>query len=322
MKKVLYLILYVVLIMSILSVWGCSAKNEGIDPETSNGNEQLTEYTVELSEETERSLQEELEEFKGLHANIRTEDGYEVYELPFERDGLNIYGQLFIPESFDEKTPLVIIGHGLGSGYSDCVYEAEYFAASGIAAYIFDFCGGSTYTSSDGDFMDMSVLTEIEDMRAVFDSLKTYAFLNQNKVFLMGESQGGLVAALLAAENRDEVSGLVLYYPAFSIPDNARAMFGTKSQIPYDLDEQGYYLGYKYYYDVIDIDPYETINNFEGPVLIIHGDEDEIVPLSYSERAAETYSDAQLIVIQGAGHGFSGDAAYEAAGYAAEFILK
>lgn len=39
-------------------------------------------------------------------------------------------------------------------------------------------------------------------------------------------------------------------------------------------------------------------------VLIVHGDADDIVPLSYSRKAVKTYSSADLKVIQGAGHGF------------------
>ena len=39
-------------------------------------------------------------------------------------------------------------------------------------------------------------------------------------------------------------------------------------------------------------------------VLILHGDADNIVPLSYSEKALEVYSSARLEVFPGAGHGF------------------
>ena len=47
-----------------------------------------------------------------------------------------------------------------------------------------------------------------------------------------------------------------------------------------------------------------TIRAYRNPVLIIHGTDDPVVPLSYSERAAETYENAELKIIKGAGHGF------------------
>ena len=41
------------------------------------------------------------------------------------------------------------------------------------------------------------------------------------------------------------------------------------------------------------------------PVLLFHGTEDAVVPLSYSERAAKTYPNAELVIYAGEGHGFS-----------------
>lgn len=40
---------------------------------------------------------------------------------------------------------------------------------------------------------------------------------------------------------------------------------------------------------------------------MIYGNVDSIVPLSFSEKAVETYDSAQLEVLTGAGHGFSGE---------------
>lgn len=42
--------------------------------------------------------------------------------------------------------------------------------------------------------------------------------------------------------------------------------------------------------------------------MIIHGTSDNIVPISYSERAVTTFPNARLVVIDGAGHGFTGKA--------------
>ncbi len=51
---------------------------------------------------------------------------------------------------------------------------------------------------------------------------------------------------------------------------------------------------------------YGTIPAYRGPVLMIHGDQDSIVPMGYSERALSAYGEARLIVIPGAGHGYDG----------------
>ena len=47
-----------------------------------------------------------------------------------------------------------------------------------------------------------------------------------------------------------------------------------------------------------------------------------IVPLSYSDRAAQVYEDVEYHVIEGAGHGFSGSAFDEAVGYVFDYLQQ
>lgn len=48
------------------------------------------------------------------------------------------------------------------------------------------------------------------------------------------------------------------------------------------------------------------MKNYDGKVLIVHGTSDNVAPISYSRRAIETFKDARLKEIPGAGHGFRG----------------
>ena len=70
--------------------------------------------------------------------------------------------------------------------------------------------------------------------------------------------------------------------------------------------------------DVWNYDVYSEIGNYTKPVLLLHGDRDGIVPVSYADRAAEVYPDVEYHVISGGGHGFYGSTLDEAA----KFILK
>lgn len=65
-------------------------------------------------------------------------------------------------------------------------------------------------------------------------------------------------------------------------------------------------VGKTYFKDLLDYDIYEDIKAYKKKVLIVHGDADDIVPLSYSRKAVKIYSSASLKVIKGAGHGFDG----------------
>lgn len=48
-------------------------------------------------------------------------------------------------------------------------------------------------------------------------------------------------------------------------------------------------LGRRYVADVINMDAFEEIKAYDGRVLIVHGTKDNIVNLSYAERAIEAY---------------------------------
>lgn len=63
--------------------------------------------------------------------------------------------------------------------------------------------------------------------------------------------------------------------------------------------------GRPYAEDIWDYDVYEEIGNYTDKVLLMHGNADSIVPISYSERAAETYEDADYYVIDGATHDYT-----------------
>ncbi len=144
---------------------------------------------------------------------------------------------------------------------------------------------------------------------------------------LMGCSQGGFVSALTAAKHPDIVNKLVLFYPALCIPDDARAgkmmwaRFDPKN-IPDTFQCGPMKLGKCYAADVVDMDPYEKIKTYAGPVLIVHGTEDRIVHPSYAQRAQKCYPNAQLHLIEGGAHGFSKKHDAIAMGYLKEFLSK
>ena len=46
----------------------------------------------------------------------------------------------------------------------------------------------------------------------------------------------------------------------------------------------------------------DFIDRYDGPVLIVHGDEDEAVPVRYGIEAARRYKDAKLVLIPGDTH--------------------
>ena len=225
-----------------------------------------------------------------------------IKEITFAKDdGGVIRGRIYLPEKRGQKLPTVIFCHGFGSNYRELMHHGEGFAEAGICCLFFDFCGGGPQSLSDGTMEEMTVATECEDLRTVMACARELDFVDPGRIFLQGESMGGLVCALVAAECGEDVRALVLWYPAFGIPEGAGKRYDAGVREVFGLR-----LGEAFDREAKEIDVYGTIPAYRGPVLMIHGDQDSIVPMSYSERALSAYGDARLIVIPGAGHGYDG----------------
>ena len=64
----------------------------------------------------------------------------------------------------------------------------------------------------------------------------------------------------------------------------------------------------------------EDMKQYAGPVLLLHGSNDPIVPAQYSLDAAEQFPNAEVHLIDGAEHGFFGPHEDEAFAYCMEFL--
>ena len=244
---------------------------------------------------------------------------YSVQELTLERDGMKIWGELYLPES-EEPLPLVILCHGFGGNHEHMSAYAKAFAGSGFAVYSFDFIGGGYGSKSDGTMKEMSVLTEAADLSAVLDRMREQPGIDPDSIFLMGGSQGGFVCSYVAGVRPDDVAGLVCLYPAYVLQDNAWKQTPDPDNIPETIRLMGIALGGIYNRDAMSFDIYDIIRNYPGKVLIIHGTVDSIAPISYSERAAEVFPDAELIRYEGASHGFRGKDEINSENQAIEFV--
>lgn len=62
-------------------------------------------------------------------------------------------------------------------------------------------------------------------------------------------------------------------------------------------------LGREYILTTQELDIYGTAKAYTGPVRLIHGSKDSIVPMSCSEKFVETYGEgSELIVVEGENH--------------------
>jgi dipeptidyl aminopeptidase/acylaminoacyl peptidase len=245
---------------------------------------------------------------------------YETRQLSTTRDDLRINGVVLIPKGDREKIPTIIMSHGFAVTYNSQLLFAQNLASQGIAVYLFDFCGGSMRSSSDGETTEMSVLTEQQDLNSVINMIKQQDFVDVNNIFLWGHSQGGFVSAVTAASRAEDVKGLILYAPALNIPDVACNTYASTADIPERMDFWEVKIGKVYWESVYNYNIYENIGAYTKSVLILHGDRDDIVPISFSEEALHYYKSARLITFPGAGHAFYGADMENAVKAAYDFI--
>ncbi len=214
-----------------------------------------------------------------------------------------IYGRAFLPEG-PGKHPAVILSHGYNGCHADFERECRFFARQGILAYAFDFCGGSTRSKSTGASTNMTLFTEKQDLLDVFDALCAWEEADSERICLLGGSQGGLVTALAAEEIGNRARCMILYFPAFNIPEDWRHRF-DEGGIPEEVPFWGLTLGRGFFESMKTLDPFERIGGYGNPVLILQGDRDEIVRPAIAERAVRRYPRGEMRLLPGEGHGFS-----------------
>jgi len=240
-----------------------------------------------------------------------------------KRDGLTIRGKIY--GDIRKKSPVYICSHGFLANMKMCKTYAKTIAKAGNIAIIYDFCGGGIKTKSDGKNEEMSVLTEMQDLEAVIAYVKQQPYTEN--ISLLGCSQGGFVSAMVTKKYSSEINKLIMFYPALCIPDDARK--GTfiiykfdPNNIPDLIGKFPMKLGGCYAKAVINMDVFEEIGGYDGPVLLFHGDSDKIVPVDYSRKAKDLYKNCQYHELPGADHGFRGADDKKACSILTEFISK
>lgn len=225
--------------------------------------------------------------------------------IPFQLqhpDGSVLRGLHTPPLTIPGKAPAVIYSHGFNGCIARTTGRIEAFAAAGIHFWMFDFRGGSVYSTSDGVMREMmTIQSELDDLRLVIDHVRSLPEVDPDRIYLMGESQGGFLSSLMGSAYPG-IAGLILWFPALVIPEESRHRMATGQHQVFGLP-----LNPDYDRLSMDIDPWAAMPGFTGPVLVLHGDKDPVVPTAYSRKAAELYPNGRFHLYPEAVHGFGGD---------------
>jgi len=230
--------------------------------------------------------------------------------LTLQRDDIQLAATLDVPAAAqDQQVPLVLLLHGLGGSQDDEIIQTTAAALNnaGMATLRIDFDG---HGSSGGDLVDMTVPGEIKDAQAAYEYARTLSYVSS--VALVGHSQGGVVAAMLAGQLGDEISAMALLAPASTIPQMARDgnFLGTEfdpGNPPETISVGGLELGRQYILTAQKLALTKVSAQYTGPVLVIQGEDDDVLSVSSAQAYESVFSDAQLQVLSGEDHEFSAD---------------
>jgi uncharacterized protein len=140
-------------------------------------------------------------------------EGYKDEEVTFKNGRYTLAGTLSIPDGAGPH-PAIILISGSGAqnrdeelfGFKPFAILADALAKKGIAVLRYDDrgIGGSTTGT-----MDDTSETFAADVSSAYDYLKTRSEINPKKIGLLGHSEGGIIAPMVAV-NKGDVAFLVL----------------------------------------------------------------------------------------------------------------
>jgi uncharacterized protein len=194
----------------------------------------------------------------------------------------------------------LLLCHGNAGNVGDRVTHAALLSAAGFDVLLFDYRG---YGRSGGSPSETGTY---HDARAALRRMLEEPGVEPARVFYLGESLGGAVALELALERPP--AGLVLVSAFTGIRDMARLHY---PRIPAALVPDAY-------------PTLRRIGALRAPLLVLHGDRDEIVPASQGRALFEAAPGPKRIrLFAGLGHSemftlAGGELAQEVASWARE----
>ncbi len=245
------------------------------------------------------------------------------FEIP-SSDGYPLRGNCHLPDG--EPAPGVLIVHGF-KGFKDWgmfPLIAERLAEAGLAACRFNLSGsgigpdGETYSDKDR-FENATYTRDLEDIELMLGKLAAGeipgAPTRVGKVGLLGHSRGG-GAALLAADRAEQVASLTTWSAISTVDRFAEEVllrWKDKGTMPVENARTGDVFNLKFsvaedtmeHLDELDI--LAATGRLRIPTLLIHGKEDETVPLAEGEKLLGMLGGrGKLFAVGGAGHTFGG----------------
>lgn len=197
-----------------------------------------------------------------VHETTVSVDGAELSALHLERPGAR---------------GLVFFLHGNGGNLDGWFSNAQFYRDVGFDVFMIDYRG---YGKSTGSIESEAQLHA--DVRAAYELIAPrYA---GRPIVIQGRSLGTGLAAALALEVDPALTVLVSPYRSILAMSDQLYPFIPFAIVRYPLRTEAF------------------VPAIEGPVLMLHGEQDELIPVAHAEAILAAAPTVQLLRIPGAGH--------------------
>ncbi len=197
------------------------------------------------------------------------------------------------------RNPGVVYGHGNGGDRRHMLALARAVHSAGIAQLFFDFAGRG---ESEGSTISLGA-HEAGAMIAGLDFLANLQEVNGHRLALAGRSMGGAAAALAAGRDK-RVKALVLDSPFTDLAREVDYAISTYHLPPVLF--RGPLLAVaslRGRFEPSEVIPVDAIDSYHGPILLFHGRDDMVVPMTHALEFKERAGDRlELHLIEGVGH--------------------
>ncbi len=206
----------------------------------------------------------------------------------------------------EPDAPIVLVAHGFKGfrNWGCWPWVCDQLASHGLQAIRFDYSHNGV-EETDFDRLDLFLLDtptrHQEDLRALVDALP-------GPIGLLGHSRGGGDAILFAATEPRIAAVATLASVATTRfePEGYEAMLREQGffPMPNARTKQIMPIGREAFEDGRRHDIEAAASSLESPLLLVHGDADESIPIAALDRLHAAQPKAETLRIPGAGHTF------------------
>jgi len=220
--------------------------------------------------------------------------------------GEQLTGTLHLPDSATDRG--IVLAHCFTcTRHTGILSQLGHdFAEAGIMALRFDFSGNG---QSEGEFAQSTYTKQISEMKIAGDVISSQGV---SRIGLAGHSMGAVIALLAAVEIKTAtavcaIAGRLSGMNAMRFLNrHQRDELDQTGRVAFTSRGRKLMLTQDFFSDADRFDLPALVSRLKIPLLIVHGDRDEIIPVDEAYSAHEPNSEkTEMTIISGADHMFS-----------------